>query len=94
MSSITIPELHEGGLLTIPPADPNRWYLCVEEPNMRMTWSCQETTKDGALSYIGEARSMAIPISRWSPKFADKHLIHSALTPKVRIVQEFKKTNS
>jgi hypothetical protein len=75
------------------PKDKHRWYLCLET-NVAMTFACQETTKDGALSYTGKARSIAVPIPSWQPKFLDQAILNEAVRPKVRIVQEFKKTNS
>ena len=70
------------------PKDKYRWYLCLET-NVAMRWACQETTKDEALSYTGKARSIAIPIPSWQPKFLDQSILNEAVKPKVRIVHEF-----
>lgn len=77
-----------------PSADDYRWYLCLETNVGRFSWDCKEITKEEIASYNGNNRSTVVPIYKYYPRFLDKAFLNKTMKPRMRVVQEFKKTES
>ena len=86
-TSYNIADAFAGGSAPESKDDPYRWYLCVEN-RRSLGWHCMLTSKKDALyPFESTARTMAIPIRKYSPPFLDKYLLTAKLAPTVKIGQ-------